>query len=74
MDTDSNYFPFSEESIEKLIRPDSPEMRAEEYDNDKYNFLTSDMIRERGITPNIPSRWSKITWAQYGKKSQIYSM
>ncbi len=31
MDTDSNYFAFSEDSIEKLIKP---EMR-EEYENDK---------------------------------------
>ena len=34
MDTDSNYFAFSEDSIEKLIRP---HMR-EEYEKDKYNF------------------------------------
>jgi len=38
MDTDSNYFAFSEDSIEKLIKP---HMR-EEYDNDKYNFLPSE--------------------------------
>jgi hypothetical protein len=35
MDTDSNYFAFSEDSIDKLIKP---ELR-EEYDNNKYNFL-----------------------------------
>ena len=35
MNTDSNYFSFSEDSIEKLIKP---HMR-EEYENDKYNFL-----------------------------------
>jgi hypothetical protein len=35
MDTDSNYFAFSEDSIEKLIKP---HMR-EEYEKDKYNFL-----------------------------------
>ncbi len=34
MDTDSNYFAFSEDSIEKLIKP---HMR-EEYEKDKYNF------------------------------------
>jgi hypothetical protein len=38
MDTDSNYFAFSEDSIEKLIKP---HMR-EEYNNDKYNFLPSE--------------------------------
>ena len=38
MDTDSNYFAFSEDSIEKIIKP---EMR-EEYENDKYNFLPSE--------------------------------
>ncbi len=37
MDTDSNYFAFSEDSIEKLIKP---EMK-DEYEKDKYNFLPS---------------------------------
>ena len=38
MDTDSNYFAFSEDSIDKLIKP---HMR-EEYEKDKHNFLPSD--------------------------------
>ncbi len=38
IDTDSNYFAFSEDSIEKLIKP---RMR-EEYEKDKYNFLPSE--------------------------------
>ncbi len=38
MDTDSNYFAFSEDSIDKLIKP---HMR-EEYEKDKYNFLPSE--------------------------------
>ena len=38
MDTDSNYFAFSEDSIEKLIKP---HMR-EEYEKDKYDFLPSE--------------------------------
>jgi hypothetical protein len=41
MDTDSNYIQyiaFSEDSIEKLIKP---HMR-EEYEKDKYDFLPSD--------------------------------
>ena len=35
MDTDSNYFAFSEDNIDKVIKP---EMR-DEYEKDKYNFL-----------------------------------
>ncbi len=38
MDTESNYFAFNEDSIEKLIKP---EMRVE-YEKDKYNFLPSE--------------------------------
>ena len=38
MDTDSNYFAFSEDSMDKLIKP---HMR-EEYEKDKYNFLPSE--------------------------------
>ncbi len=38
MDTDSNYFAFSDDSIDKLIKP---HMR-EEYEKDKYNFLPRD--------------------------------
>ena len=39
MDTDSDYFAFSEDSIEKIIKP---EMRAE-YEKDIYNFLPSEI-------------------------------
>ncbi len=35
MDTDSNYFAFSEDSIEKLFKP---EMKGE-YENDKCNLF-----------------------------------
>ncbi len=38
MDTESNYFAFSEDSIDKLIKP---HMR-EEYEKHKYNFLPSE--------------------------------
>ncbi len=38
MDTDSNYFAFSEDSIEKLIKPHV----REEYEMDKYNVLPSE--------------------------------
>jgi hypothetical protein len=40
MYTDSNYFAFSEDSIEKITKP---ELRAE-YEKDKYNFLPSESI------------------------------
>jgi hypothetical protein len=38
MDTNSNYFAFSEDSIEKIIKPE----RREEYEKDKYIFLPSE--------------------------------
>jgi hypothetical protein len=38
MDTDSNYFAFSEDSIEKLIKSGM----KEEYEKDKFNFLPSE--------------------------------
>ncbi len=38
MDTDSNYFAFSEDNIEKIIKP---HMR-QEYEKEKYNFLPSE--------------------------------
>ncbi len=42
MDADSNYFAFSEDSIEKIIKP---HMRKE-YKMDRYNFLPSDSVRK----------------------------
>jgi hypothetical protein len=41
MDTDSNYFAFSEDSVEELIKP---HMR-EEYEKNKYMFLTSESTK-----------------------------
>ncbi len=41
MGTDSNYFAFSEDSIDKLIDSHCPHMR-EEYEKDKYTFLPSE--------------------------------
>jgi hypothetical protein len=61
MDTDSNYFAFSEDSIEKLI---NPEMK-EEYENDKYNFLPS-VSEELHPTFNVDG--VRFTWAQYDKR------
>jgi hypothetical protein len=65
MDTDSNYFAFSEDNIEKLIRP---EMR-EEYEKDKYNFLPSESEELHPtfqVTFNVDG--VKFTWAQYDKR------
>jgi hypothetical protein len=61
MDTDSNYFAFSEDSIEKLIKP---EMR-EEYENDKYNFLPSE---SEELHPTFQVDGVRFTWAQYDKR------
>ncbi len=61
MDTDSNYFAFSEDSIEKLIRP---EMR-EEYENYKYNFLHSE---SKELHPTFQVDGVRFTWAQYDKR------
>jgi hypothetical protein len=38
MDTDSNYFAFSEDRIDKLIKPHM----KEEYEKDEYNLLPSE--------------------------------
>jgi hypothetical protein len=61
MDTDSNYFAFSEDSIEKLIKP---EMK-EEYENDKYNFLPSE---SKELHPTFQVDGVRFTWAQYDKR------
>jgi hypothetical protein len=63
MDTDSNYFAISEDSIEKLIKN---EMR-EEYEKDKYNFLPSES-EELHPTFNADSDGVNFTWAQYDKR------
>ena len=61
MDTDSNYFAFSEDSIEKLIKP---EMR-EEYEKDKYNFLPSE---SKELHPTFQVDEVRFTWAQYDER------
>jgi hypothetical protein len=48
MDTDSNYFAFSEDSIEKLIKP---EMRHE-YAMDNYNSYVQEVVIKNKITHN----------------------
>ena len=62
MDTDSNYFAFSEDSIEKLIKP---HMR-EEYEKDKYNFLPSE---SQELHPTFQVDGIRFTWAQYDKRT-----
>jgi hypothetical protein len=61
MDTDSYYFAFSEDSIEKLNRP---EMR-EEYENDNYNFLPSE---SKELHPTFLVDGVRFTCAQYDKR------
>ncbi len=60
MDTDSNYFACSEDSIEKLIKP---EMR-EEYEKEKYNFLPSE---SEELHPTFQVDGIKFNFAQYDK-------
>jgi hypothetical protein len=62
MDTDSNYFAFSEDSIEKLIRP---HMR-EEYEKDKYNFLPRE---SNELHPTFQVDGIRFTQAQYDKRT-----
>ena len=57
MDTDSNYFAFSEDSIEKLIKPEM----IEEYEKDKYKVLLSES-QELHPTSNVDG--VRFTWAQ----------
>ncbi len=56
MDTESNYFAFSEVNIEKLIKS---EMR-EEYENDKYDFLPSE---SKELQPTFHLDGVRFTWA-----------
>jgi hypothetical protein len=62
MDTDSNYFAFSEDSIEKLIRP---HMR-EEYEKDKYNFLPRE---SNELHPTFKVDGKPFTLAKYDKRT-----
>ncbi len=61
MDTDSNYFAFSEDSIEKFIKP---HMR-EEYEKDKYNFLPSECGE---LHPTFKVDGKAFTKAQYDER------
>ncbi len=61
MDTDSNYFAFSEDSVEKIIKQ---EMR-EEYENDKYNILPSE---SKELHPTFQVDGIRFNYAQYDKR------
>jgi hypothetical protein len=61
MGTDSNYFAFSEDSIEKLIKP---KMRVE-YENDKYIFPPSE---SNELHPTFQVDGIRFTYAQYDKR------
>jgi hypothetical protein len=62
MDTDSNYFAFSEDNIEKLIKP---HMR-EEYEKDKYNFLPRE---SQELHPTFKVDDKPFTLAKYDKRT-----
>ncbi len=63
MDTGSNYFAFSEDSIEKSIKP---EMK-EEHEKDKYDFLPSE---SQELHPTFQVHGIRFTWAQYHKRTR----
>ena len=62
MDTDSNYFAFSEDNIEKLIKP---ELR-EQYEKEKYNFLPS---KSDELHPTFNVDGKRFTMKQYEKRT-----
>jgi hypothetical protein len=62
MDTDSNYIAFSEDSIEKLIKP---HMR-QEYEKDKFNFLPRE---SEELHPTFKVNGKSFTLAKYDKRT-----
>jgi hypothetical protein len=62
MDTDSNYFAFSEDSIEKLIKPEM----IVEYNKDKYNFLPSE---SNELHPTFQVDEKRFTLKAYAKRT-----
>ena len=62
MDTDSNYFAFSADTIDQLIKP---EMR-EEYEEDKYNFLPRE---SKELHPTFEVDGKRFTYAAYDKRT-----
>ena len=62
MDTDSHYFSFSEDSLEKLIKPHM----KEEYGKDKYNFIPRDSDE---LHPTFKVDGISFTLAKYDKRT-----
>ena len=62
MDTDSNYFAFSEDNIDKLIKP---ELR-EQYKKEKYKFLPSESDQ---LHPTFNVDGKRFTMKAYEKRS-----
>jgi hypothetical protein len=58
MDTDSNYFALSEDSMEKLVKPNM----IDEYNNDKYNFLPRE---SQELHPTFEVDGKPFTYKQY---------
>ncbi len=65
MDTDSNYFAFSEDDIEQLIKP---KMR-EEHQRDKIICLPSE---RKNLHPTFQVDGVRFTCAQYDKESLVF--
>jgi hypothetical protein len=62
MDTDSNYFAFSEDNIDKIIKPDM----IDEYNKDKYNFLPRE---SQELHPTFEVDGKPFTYEQYDKRT-----
>ena len=62
MDTDSNYFAFSEDNIDKIIKP---EMRAE-YEKEKYEYLPRE---SEELHPTFKVDGKAFTLAKYDKRT-----
>jgi hypothetical protein len=62
MDTDSNYFAFSADNIDKIIKP---HMR-DEYEKDKYNFLPSE---SQELHPTFQVDETRFTYEAYEKRT-----
>jgi hypothetical protein len=62
MDTDSNYFAFSADSIDKLIKPEM----IDEYNKDKYNFLPRE---SQELHPTFEVDGKRFTYAAYDKRT-----
>jgi hypothetical protein len=62
MDTDSSYFAFSEDNINKIIKPEM----LDEYNKDKYNFLPRE---SKDLHPTFKVDEKAFTLAAYDKRT-----